>query len=48
MLAGIQGMWTGFCGAISAGYASASAWSHVVVTTAGNGLAEVGKKMIGM
>jgi len=47
MLAGIQAMWGGLCGAVTAGYAAASAWAGVVATTVGTGIATVGQKMLG-
>ena len=48
MLVGLQAMWTGLCGAVSAGYAAVSTWTGIVVTTAGTGVAEVGKKILGL
>jgi len=48
MLAGIQAMWGGLCGSVTAGYAAVTGWANVVCTTTGTGLAEIGKKMLGM
>ena len=47
MLVGIQAIWGGLCGAVTAGYAAASTWAGIVVTTLGTGIAEVGKKALG-
>jgi len=47
MLGNIQAIWGGLCGAVTAGYATVTAWANVVITTGGTGLAEVGKKILG-
>jgi len=47
MLVGIQAMWGGLCGAVTAGYTALTGWAGVVATTTGNGIATLGQKMLG-